>query len=426
MKIGFKTILFTLTALFLVESLLLFLFFGNRSGGLRDPVEINEVYRSVLTDWDAIEAHLNTTSLDYTVLDREGNVLYKTKEGLSESIRDAAIYGDTILDLEADGEVVGRLILSGGLSRELAEREERLFAVILCSLLIQLAGCAAYLICLYRAMVKPFHKLERFAERVAGGDLDLPLAMDRRNIFGAFTEAFDLMRVELKKARIAEAKANASKKELVAKLSHDIRTPVASIKVVAEVGAALAENEGNEKSRQSYVHIVRQADRITTLVANLFSATLEELQRLAVEPTDFESTMLPEMLKDADYLGYAAIPAVPECMLYADKLRLQQVFDNLFANSYKYANTRIDVTVGIERDRLFIGVEDHGGGVPEGELSLLKQKFTRGSNTEGVDGAGLGLYISDRFMSEMGGALTVANGKNGLLVTIWIALSGEA
>ena len=60
------------------------------------------------------------------------------------------------------------------------------------------------------------------------------------------------MRSELKKARLAEAKANESKKELVAKLSHDIKTPVASIKAVSEVGIALA---GNEKDKGNYGQI---------------------------------------------------------------------------------------------------------------------------------------------------------------------------
>ena len=61
--------------------------------------------------------------------------------------------------------------------------------------------------------------------------------MDRENVFGAFTESFDLMRHELRRARERERRASQSKKELVAKLSHDIKTPIASIRAVAEVMA---------------------------------------------------------------------------------------------------------------------------------------------------------------------------------------------
>lgn len=224
--------------------------------------------------------------------------------------------------------------------------------------------------------------MRHFAERIAGGNLDIPLEMDRQNLFGPFTESFDLMRSELKKARIAEAKANADKKELVAKLSHDLKTPVASIKAASEVGAALSTDE---KSRENYEQIIRKTDQINTLVTNLFSATLEELQELSVIPADFCSREVGVLLENADYLHRAILPPVPECMVYADRLRLQQVFDNIFANSYKYAGTKIDVDICMEEKYLMVSIEDYGGGVDEEELPLLKEKFRRGSNIKDID-----------------------------------------
>ncbi len=82
------------------------------------------------------------------------------------------------------------------------------------------------------------------------------------------------------------------------------------------------------KKRQNYTHIIHKADQINTLVTNLFSATLEELQQLSVEPADMKSGELSEMLESSDYFRYAEIPPVSNCMIFADKLGLQQVFDN--------------------------------------------------------------------------------------------------
>ena len=203
----------------------------------------------------------------------------------------------------------------------------------------------------------------------------------------------------------------------MAKLSHDIKTPVASIKAASEVGAALA-TDG--KNRENYGQIIRKADQINTLVTNLFSATLEELQELSVTPSELKSEELRDLLENADYLHRAAIPPIPACLLFVDKLRLQQVFDNIFVNSYKYADTKIDVTIGRQAHNLMVSVEDCGGGVGEAELPLLKEKFQRGSNTDNIEGAGLGLYISDYCMKEMQGNLDVANGTNGLRVTVRI------
>lgn len=415
-----KQFLFLFFLFILAEMLTLVWFSNDNSNVLQDSVTVNEAVQSVEADWHRIDTHRNITNLDYTVLDNEGTVRFRTKPGLSESIHDAVIHRDTILDIEADGAVAGKIILYNNNPEIFGNNKNKLVTAIALAGFVQCVFFVVYWLSLNRRIVKPFHKLKKFAESVAGGNLDIPLEMDRHNIFGAFTESFDIMRSELKKARIAEAKANASKKELVAKLSHDIRTPVASIKAVSEVGAALAEDE---KNRQNYAHIIHKSDQINTLVTNLFSATLEELQQLTTTPADMNSGEVFEMLERADYFHFAQIPEVPECLVIADKLRLQQVFDNLFANSYKYANTKIDVAVSLADDRLAIIIEDYGGGVTDNELPLLKEKFKRGKGSETVDGAGLGLYISDYLMKEMQGELVLENSSHGLRTTVFLSLA---
>ena len=387
-----------------------------------NAVEVNEAVQSVTRDLDNLQSHVNATPLDYVVLDSSGNVLFATRAGLNESINNAVINRDVILDLTEDGKTVGKLIIYNDGAEKL--RQSKLSTVIILSVFITVEGavCIIYAAYMHMNIIKPFNKLRYFAGRVAGGNLDIPLEMDRQNIFGAFTESFDIMRSELKKARLAEAKANADKKELVAKLSHDIKTPVASIKAVSEVGLAVS---SNEKDRANYKQIIGKADQINTLVTNLFTATLEELQQLTVNPSTVESGKIKTLLKNANYLNRADIPDIPECLVYADTLRLQQVFDNIFANSYKYANTHISVSVLKRNDSLHIITEDYGGGVPAEELPVLKEKFKRGSNSVNTEGAGLGLYISDYFMSEMHGGLNIENGSRGLKVTVIISLNGN-
>lgn len=394
-------------------------------GGAQDAVAVNEAVQSVRADWGRMESHRNRTELDYVVLDRRGAVLYRTKPGLSESVNEAVRHRDTVLDIEDEGIVAGRVIFYNESVQEVQEQKARCVCFLAAVMLLQWGACVGYAAYLHYAVIRPFRKLKDFAGRVAGGNLDIPLEMDRRNLFGAFTESFDIMRCELKKARAAEAKANADKKELVAELSHDIKTPVASIKAAAEVGAALAERaEG--RSSETYLQIIRKADQINTLVTNLFTATLEELEQLTVEPGDIEGGELECILENADYLHRGAVPRVPDCLLYADRLRLQQVFDNIFANSYKYADTGIVIRVCREERYLAVSVEDYGGGVREEELPLLKEKFRRGSNTGEAEGAGLGLYLSEYFMRGMQGKLRVENGENGLKVVVLILLSGAA
>ncbi len=417
MKKGF---LITLLVLLAAELFSLILFCGQSSDNPQDVLAVNEVVKSVQSNWNKLESFTNATSLDYVVTDNNGKVVYKTKNNLSESINSAVSHRDTILDVQVDGSVVGKIIVYNDFDNTDLNKK-KILTVFAAALILQCAVCVGYAIYLNLRIIKPFNKLKDFAERISGGNLDSPLQMDKDNLFGAFTESFDIMRSELKKAQIAEAKANASKKELVAKLSHDIRTPIASIKAVSELGTATT---SDEKTRGNFEQIILKTDQINTLVGNLFSATIEELQQLTVSPSDLPSTELKNMLTSADYFHKAEIPDIPQRLLYADKLRLQQVFDNIFANSYKYANTEINVKISAENAFLTVEIEDCGGGVSDEELPTLKEKWGRGKNSEKIDGAGLGLYISDVFMNEMGGEIKIENGRNGLKITVYIPYSG--
>lgn len=414
-----------LTALVLVlavEILTLVLFAVQTPETEQNTVVVNEIVQAVTKDFDSMENHQNLTVLNYVVIDNDGKVLYRTQTGLAENLNAAIVHRDIILDIEIDKTVVGKVIIENNETQTIQAQKRTTIVILAVATGIQGCICIGYVVYLHLTMIKPFRKLKGFAERVAGGNLDVPLAMDRQNLFGAFTESFDLMRTELKKARNAEAQANASKKELIAKLSHDIKTPVASIKAVAEVGATVT---ANQKDKANYAQIIGKADQINTLVTNLFTSTLEELQQLTVSPSYLESRQVKTMLENADYLHRAKIPDLPECLVHVDGLRLQQVFDNIFANSYKYANTDIRVTVEKTPQSIAVAIEDFGGGVSAAELPTLKEKFKRGSNATNIEGAGLGLYIADYFMQAMNGELKIQNTERGLKVTVCLALSGK-
>nr|WP_300884271.1 HAMP domain-containing sensor histidine kinase [uncultured Schaedlerella sp.] len=446
-------LLISLIFLFSAEIAALLIFAAQTPDMSQDAIAVNEAIQSVQEHWADLKSasmdetnrqpgseivlendagYRNPTELDFVVLNLEEEVLFRTRSGLSESIHAAVIHRDAILDIESNGSIMGKILIYNNDAQILQTRKQAVIFFLSAVLCIQCGIMIWYFFYLNRAVIRPFRKLKGFAERVAGGNLDVPLEMDRGNLFGAFTESFDIMRSELKKARIAEAEANAAKKELVAKLSHDIKTPVASIKAASEVGAALTEKAASELAPnplpaqllENYTQIIRKADQINSLITNLFTATLEELRQLTVTPSDMPSRELREIFESADYLHRAAIPHIPDCLLYADRLRLQQVFDNLFANSYKYAGTKIVLSVSRKERCLSVSMADYGGGVPAEELPLLMEKFKRGSNSSNTEGAGLGLYISDYFMKEMHGELFLENGQNGLKVTVRIAFSG--
>lgn len=283
-------------------------------------------------------------------------------------------------------------------------------------LMILLGAYAAGIILLtivWYFYIRPFNKLKVFANNVSKGNLDMPLNMTRHNYFGAFTESFDRMREELKLSAEREAAANRSKKELVAELSHDIKTPVATIKATCEV----MEVKYKDSDVQEKVSVIKsKAASVEHLVDNMFKATLEDLDELKVNAREESSLIINGILADLRFYGKIdQHGTVPECLILADKLRLEQVIDNIAGNSFKYAGTTLEVEYKADEQNIHVLFSDRGPGVPEDELAMLTSKFFRGSlaSESGKDGSGLGLYLASRFMEKMGGGLEVRNRDGG-------------
>lgn len=395
-----------------------------------DPVAYNDIVSTVGEQWGALKAQelpSKQYNLDYVVLDLNGKVIMSTNSGLDVTIPAAVRHQDIVLDVRVDGNVVGNVIFDNSSPHETESQQRSLMASGMMLLILPLLFCTGFALYLRHKLIWPFRKLDAFARRVASGSLDVPLEMDRQNLFGPFTESFDLMRTELLRAKENEYRADRSKKELVASLSHDIKTPVASIQAITELMLVKEQNSAVQKKLET---IHAKARQIAELVENLFHASLEELEKLRVSPVEESSKLLSSLLRNADYDGRAAIPDVPPCMLNVDRLRLTQVFDNIFSNSYKYAGTSIDVAFSFDHDFLLTTVSDFGHGAPEESLPLLCNKFYRGENAEGKGGSGLGLYLARYLMEQMGGSLScenkISNGVIcGFVVRISLPLAGR-
>ena len=352
----------------------------------QDTVAVNDCVKVIEENFGQNEKYL--TNLSYSLIDIDGNLLYTNADDISTSVNEAVKNNDTILDVKQGDKVVGKVLFHNDTQDRIEKNQRAIAVTILVISAIQAVIIIAYVIYLKKTIVKPFDELSGFAERVAGGNLDIPLPMDKKHTFGAFTEAFDIMRSEIKKSRAAEKAANDAKKEMVAKLSHDIKTPVASIKSASEFGYELAKDE---KVKERF-NLIREND----------------------------SDSVKEAILHADYLKRAGDFTIPECKVFTDKLRLQQAFDNVFINSYKYADTKIEVDAKLEGGYLKVSVRDFGPGVSDEEVSVLKEKYKRGKNSEGKDGAGIGLYLASYFLKEMDGDILITNEEPGLQVLFLI------
>ena len=415
MRKGKKLFILLIVLTFLIEGSVS-LFFLQRSREIdQDTVAVNDVLKTIEENFGEPEKY--PADLSYSVIDNDGKLLFATEDGISTSVNEAVRNNDTILDLTVDGSAAGKVLFHNATRERIGKWQQAIAVTVLCSSIIQAVLVISYMLYLRKTIVKPFDELSDFANRVAGGDLDIPLEMDKGNTFGSFTEAFDLMRTELKKSRAAEKAAYDAKKDMVAQLSHDIKTPVASIKSASEFGYELAKDE---KVKERFNLINFKADELTVLVDNLFVDSVKDASEIKVSPRENDSSSVREAILHADFQNRAGEFTIPECTVFTDKLRLQQAFDNVFINSYKYADTEIKVEAKIEGEYLKVAVRDFGPGVTDEEVAVLKEKYKRGANSEGKEGAGIGLYLTSYFLKEMDGDILITNEDPGLQVLFLI------
>lgn len=417
-------LMFAATAVMLVA--IIFFFMAREMPEIQlDIRKVNDIVKTLSENWDEIHSGSSILPVDiendYIVLTSEGKLIAATRGGLNENINDAIRNRDTLVDIFVKGEVAGKVIFYNDTTRIVEQNRQSLVITSVIMLIVLTLVFVGYILYLHSVLLHPFKKMQGFARQIAAGNLDIPLEMDKNNLFGAFTESFDLMRDELYKARENEREAERSKKELVASLSHDIKTPVASIKSATEL---MLFTTDDEEYREQLEGINAKAEQINSLITDIFHSALEELQALSVSVIEILSVSILNLIQYADYEKRVKPFELPDCLVSADPVRLQQVFDNIIGNSYKYAGTDIDIHAYFEEQFLVIEFIDCGTGVREDELPLLTNKFYRGKNAAVKNGYGLGLYICKYLMEQMSGGLQCENRSDGFCVRLMLRVAG--
>ncbi len=383
-----------------------------------DVLLLNEIAHKMVLD----DMPPENTEREYVILDINGNVIYDNRSNCSEVITVETamqkLYPYTYI-IE-NNQITGSVVLTNSRKQFERLRTDIIAVYCVCGFLL-IGAAAAFGAYIRKTILLPFARMKDFASYVAAGDLDRPLEMDKGNLFGAFSESFDIMREELKASRAREL-------ELIASLSHDLKTPVTGIKLTSELMAEVfSQNKGQEITVTEDMiikmnNIYKKADEIALLVGDLFASTLEDLGAFKIKCSDENSAVIAELVSEYDDRGLVRISEIPQVIVNMDKLRLSQVIGNILFNSYKYADTPIDISFRLDESFLEVSISDSGPGVPEDEIGLITNKFYRGKEHGDKEGSGLGLYIARILMDKMGGELSVRS-ENGLCVTLLIPLS---
>ena len=274
---------------------------------------------------------------------------------------------------------------------------------------------------LFRHISRPLDTLTEGVARIRDGDLDTPIAYTEPDEFKAACDAVDEMAARLK-ASLEQQAARQQKQELIAGMSHDLKSPLTAIRAYTE--GLLEGVAQDEATRQRYLQTIyaKEAD-METLVNRLFAFARMDVSQYPVHAEPLALAAELEAITE-EQEGVAVTVDVPEMTVLADRELLRCIAVNLLDNSRKYGG-REDVSVRITAektgDMAAIAFTDNGAGVPPEQLPRLFDVFYRGdaARTAPGKGSGIGLAVVKKACDEMHGTVRAENAENdGLRVTV--------
>lgn len=226
---------------------------------------------------------------------------------------------------------------------------------------------------------------------------------------------------------LARQRAEREKDELLSTASHELKTPLTSLALAAQMIDRIQERGPLDDDRLArYLGTIRaQVARLNRLIGSLLDVSRVETGRLVLawEPVDLSLLVRMAVARERDSLPEGSahrlvlraddLPVTVE----GDEARLEQVFANLLSNAVKYSPTGglVEVTVSGDGGTATVKVVDHGMGVPPDERPRLFAPFSRTPTAveSGIEGTGLGLYISRRIVEAHGGSIELLDTPGG-------------
>lgn len=287
---------------------------------------------------------------------------------------------------------------------------------------IALAGILVLFVLIFvrNKIIKPFVNFNSLPYEMAKGRMNIEILENKDRFLGKFVWGISMLRDHLKESQKKALRLEREKKLLLLSISHDIKTPLSTIKLYAR-----ALKEGLYDTKEKQVDAAKQIERLSGEIENfvreIARTSSEEIVHVEVENSEFYLQDLVKLMEDY-YL--------PKCRLsmiglfigtYENKLlkgscdSVFEAVENIMENAFKYGDGKqIEITFYEEDYCQIIKIRNTGLPVEAEEIPHLFDSFYRGSNAGDKEGNGLGLYICREIMQKMEGEIFARREKEGM------------
>ncbi|WP_066064758.1 sensor histidine kinase [Neobacillus soli] len=284
-----------------------------------------------------------------------------------------------------------------------------------------------------RSIIRPIRKLQKAANQMKEGDLNNPIEVHSKDELGQLAQGFEEMRIRLKESIEKQIAYEENRKELIANISHDLKTPITTIKGYVE-GIRDGVANSPEKMERYVQTIYSKSIDLDHMIDELFLYSKLDLQRL---PFHFEQLAFDDYLVDfVEELRfdlekkrieiYLDIEKSDNYLVMVDREHLKRVVTNIVDNSLKYIDKEdkiLSFKLSIIDSQIVFSMKDNGPGIEEKNLPFIFERFYRADLARGTEkgGSGLGLSIAKRIIEEHQGSIWAESSK-GQGTTIFIKL----
>ncbi len=307
------------------------------------------------------------------------------------------------IPLSVQGEQKGYLVLHTAME-EVASLQQNMLGIMYMPFFVTLLMIVLILVYLSRTIIKPIVKLNTAAREYAKGNFEKKTGVVRKDEIGELSDSLEYMASEL-------SKLDEYRKNFIANISHDFRSPLTSIKGYLE---AMLDGTIPPDRYSRYLNIVlNESKRLTKLTSGLLELNDFDTYGPILKKTKFdivdvvkETRNTLEGVCEQKNIDIRISCPAKDTVVYADKMKIGQVVHNLIDNAVKFSpkKGRIDVTIYDKNKKVFVSVKDQGPGIEKEHQKKVWDRFYKTDSSRGKDkqGTGLGLSITKEIIKAHG------------------------